>query len=65
VSNIGIEAACCKKMLDSALSGSIEVVDTYQGPELVGEDENGFEIILKECPFCKKKIRKVPADRSY
>jgi TPR repeat protein len=65
VSNVGVEAACCKKMLDSALDGTIGVVDIYKGPELVGEDEFGFEIILKECPFCKKQIRRVPADKTY
>lgn len=65
VSDIEVEAACCKKMLDAAMEGTISVVDTFQGPELVGEDENGFEIIYKKCPFCGKEVRKVSRDKIY
>lgn len=65
ISDEDIEAVCCKEMFDAATSGTIRVVDTYQGPELVKEDENEVEIVYKECPFCGKKIRKVSKNKIY
>jgi len=65
ISDADIEAACCKKMFDAAIKGDIEVVDTYKGPELVREDEHGFEIICGECPFCGKKVKRVSKNKMY
>jgi len=65
ISDIEIEAVCCKQMLDSALNGTIRIMDTYMGPELVMEDDKGIEVIRKECPFCGKKAKKVSCDKIY
>ena len=65
ISEVDIEAACCKEMFDAALEGSVYVVETYQGPELVGDDEFGFEIIHAKCPFCGKKAKRVSRDKIY
>ena len=65
ISDVDVEAACCKKMYDSVLEGIIEVVETYKGPELVGVDENEFEVIYKECPFCGKPVIKVSRNKIY
>ncbi|MDR3205934.1 MAG: SEL1-like repeat protein [Candidatus Methanoplasma sp.] len=65
VSDVDVEAACCKRMFDGALEGSISVVDTYKGPELVMTDENGIESIVVKCPFCGKGVRRVPRDKKY
>jgi TPR repeat protein len=51
VSDADIEAACCKPMFDSVINGDIRFVDTYKGPELVREDENGMEVIRDACPL--------------
>lgn len=65
ISDIEVEAACCKQMLDAAMEGSIAVVETYKGPGLVGDDDDGFEIIYNECPFCGKGVKIVPRDKIY
>jgi len=65
ISDVDIEAACCKELLDNAIDETIYVIDTYQGPEMVSEDESGFEIIHGKCPFCGKKIRRVKRNREY
>ena len=65
ISDADVEAACCKKMLDSALSGDIRVVETINGPELVKEDENENEVICNECPFCGKKVNRVSKNKIY
>ncbi len=65
ISDIEIEAACCKKMLDAAMDNEIAVVETYKGPELVGLDEDGFEVIYDKCPFCGKDVRRVSRNKIY
>lgn len=65
ISDVEIEAVCCKDMLDAAMDGSIAVVDTFKGPELVGEDEDGFETIYTKCPFCGKEVHRVPRNKEY
>lgn len=65
ISDVDVEAACCKPMFESILNGEIYVEDTYQGPELIGEDDKGFEVIITQCPFCGKKIRRVGRDKEY
>jgi len=65
ISDVDIEAACCKLMLDNALNDTIYVIETYQGPELVSEDEDGFEVVLEKCPFCGKKVKRVLRNKKY
>lgn len=65
ISDVDVEAACCKDMLELMLNGSVFLADTYQGPELIGTDENGAEEIMTACPSCGKKIRRVRHDKVY
>ena len=65
ISDLDIEAACCREMFDSAVRGEIEVVDTYKGPELVRESGEGPETICAECPFCGKPVKKVSKNKIY
>ncbi|MCL2318046.1 MAG: sel1 repeat family protein [Methanomassiliicoccaceae archaeon] len=65
ISDQDVEAACCKKMLDAVLGGEIGVVETYKGPQLVGEDENGIEVIHEKCPFCGKPVKRVSENKIY
>lgn len=65
ISDVDVEAACCKEMLDAAMDSDIEVVETYKGPELVGLDENGYEVIFESCPFCGKPVKRVSKDKIY
>ena len=65
VSDADIEAVCCRKMFDAVMNGEVEITDTYKGPELVREDENGVEVIFDECPFCGKKAKKVSKTKIY
>ena len=65
ISDVEVEAACCKPMLDAAMNGDIRVIETYKGPELVKDDERGDEVICTECPFCGKKIRRVSQNKIY
>ena len=65
ISDADVEAVCCKEMYDSVMRGEIDVVETYKGPELVKEDENGIEDICYECPFCGKKVKRVSKNKIY
>jgi len=65
ISDVDVEAVCCKAMFDSVTRGDIEVVDTYKGPELIREDEDGIEVICSECPFCGKKVKRVSKNKIY
>jgi len=65
ISDVDVEAACCKKLYDEVLAETMYVVDTYQGPELVGEDEKGFEVIHEKCPFCNKNVKKIARNKKY
>jgi TPR repeat protein len=59
VSENGIEAVCCKDMLDFVLNGDIYFIDTYKGPAICALNEKGEEVILEKCPFCSKKCEQV------
>lgn len=65
VSDRDVEACCCRKMYDAVLSREIYHVDSYKGPVLMREDENGDEVMVPECPFCGAKMRIVPHDKVY
>ncbi len=63
ITDVDVEAACCKKMLDSMLGEKTVVMDTFDGPQLIGEDGDGNDIVLNKCPYCGKSIRRVSRDK--
>ncbi len=65
ISDVDIEAVCCKSMLDAAVAKDVYVDETYMGPMLLTEDENGDEAAITECPFCKTKAVRVRRDKKY
>ena len=65
ISDVDIEAACCKRMLDAAIAKEVYVDETYMGPMLMTEDDKGEEIAITECPFCKAKAVRVRRDKRY
>jgi len=65
ISDVDVEAVCCKKMFDAVVNGDIGVFDTIKGPELLGEDENGVEVIHMKCPFCGKTAKRVSKNKIY
>ena len=65
ISEVDVEAACCKKMLDKLLDEEIVFIDSYKGPALLGEDKDGMDTVLDECPFCGAKIEIVPRDIKF
>ena len=65
ISDVDIEACCCKPMLDAVRNKDIYTDDTFEGPKLFGADEQGNEIVLDKCPFCGKVPRIVPHDKVY
>ncbi|MBR7152571.1 MAG: sel1 repeat family protein [Candidatus Methanomethylophilaceae archaeon] len=52
ISDVDVEAACCKRMLDELLEQNIVFIDSYKGPALLGEDKDGMDTVLDSCPFC-------------
>lgn len=65
VSDVDVEACCCKKMFDAVKANDIYLTDTYDGPQLIGSDEDGNEMILRKCPFCGQTPQKVPRNKEY
>lgn len=65
ISDVDVEAACCKRMLDCLLEQEIVFIDSYKGPALLGEDKDGMDTVLECCPFCGAKIELVPHDKKY
>jgi len=65
ISDVDVMAACCKPMFDAMIDENIVVMDTYEGPQLIGEDENGNDMPINRCPFCGKSVRRVPRDKKY
>jgi hypothetical protein len=65
ISDIDVEAVCCREMFNAVMNGTIEVIETYKGSELMREDENGVETVCDECPFCGKKVRRVSKSKIY
>ncbi len=65
ISDVDVEAACCKKMLDKLLDEEIVFIDSYKGPALLGEDKDGMDAVLDECPFCGAKIQIIPRETKF
>ena len=65
ISDVDVEAACCKRMLDSLLEQEIVFIDSYKGPALLGEDKDGMDTVLECCPFCGARIELVSHDKKY
>ena len=65
ISDVDIEACCCKEMFDAALSKEVYLVQSYKGPVLMTEDEEGEEVLLPKCPFCGASPITVPRDKVY
>lgn len=65
ISDVDVMAACCKPMFDAMVNETIVVMDTYQGPQLIVEDENGNDLPINKCPFCGKAVKRVPRNKKY
>ena len=65
ISDVDVEAACCKQMLDKLLDEEIVFIESYKGPALLGEDKDGMDAVLDCCPFCGKKIEIIPRDTKF
>lgn len=65
ISDVDVEAACCKRMLDQLLEQNIVFIDSYKGPALLGEDEDGMDTVLECCPYCGAPILHVPHDKQW
>ncbi len=65
ISDVDVEAACCKPMLDDLLSQNTVFIDTFSGPALLGEDADGMDAVLTRCPYCGCQVRVVPRDKEY
>lgn len=64
VSDVDVEAACCKKMLDAMLADEVYVEDTFKGPMLIQADDDG-ETPITKCPFCGKPAKRVERTKRY
>ena len=65
ISDVDVEAACCKPMLDALLAQEIVFIDSFKGPALLGEDKDGMDAVLDRCPFCGAPVQIVPRDKKY
>lgn len=65
ISDVDVEAACCKRMLDELLEQNIVFIDSYKGPALLGEDKDGMDTVLECCPFCGAPIIQIPHDKQW
>ena len=65
ISDVDVEAACCKQMLDKLLDEEIVFIDSFKGPALLGEDKDGMDAVLDSCPFCRAKIQIIPRDTKF
>lgn len=65
LSDVDVEAACCKRMLDELLAQNIIFTDTDQGPALLGEDKDGMDTVFFSCPFCGQKIQIISHDTKF
>ena len=65
ISDVDVEAACCKQMLDKLLDEEIVFIDSYKGPALLGEDKDGMDAVLDCCPYCGAKIQIIPRDTKF
>lgn len=66
ISDVDVEACCCKPMMDSVLAKDIFVEDTYEGPMLVMYDrDKDQDVPITACPYCKKKAVRVKRGKKY
>ncbi len=65
VSDVDVEAACCKRMLDELLAQNIVFTETMKGPALLGEDKFGVDTVFTSCPFCGKEMQIIPHDKQF
>jgi hypothetical protein len=65
ISDVDVEAACCKQMLDKLLEEEIVFIDSYKGPALLGEDKDGMDAVLDHCPFCGAPVQLIPRDTKF
>jgi hypothetical protein len=65
ISDVDVEAACCKPMLDALLAQDIVFIDSFKGPALLGEDPDGMDAVLDRCPYCGAPVQIVPRDKKY
>lgn len=65
LSDVDVEAACCKRMLDDLLDQYMVFTETDEGPALLGDDANGIEQVFHSCPYCGAKIQIVDHNREY
>lgn len=65
LSDVDVEAACCKRMLDELLAENIVFTDSMKGPALLGEDSDGMDTVFFKCPFCGKPIQIIPHDTVF
>lgn len=63
LSDVDVEAACCKKMLDDLLDQYMVFTESEEGPALLGDDANGIENVFHSCPYCGARIEIVPRDK--
>ena len=65
ISDVDVEAACCKRMLDALLAQDIVFTETMNGPALLGEDADGMDAVLTSCPFCGQRMQFIPHDTKF
>lgn len=65
ISDVDVEAACCKRMLDALLEQDIVFTETAQGPALLGEDSDGMDAVFTSCPYCGKPMQIIPHDTKF
>ena len=65
ISDVDVEAACCKKMLDMLLEQDIVFIDSYKGPALLGTDKDGMDAVLDSCPYCGAMIELISHDKKF
>ncbi len=65
ISDVDVEAACCKKMLDMLLEQDIVFIDSYKGPALLGTDKDGMDAVLESCPYCGAMIELISHDKKF
>lgn len=65
LSDVDVEAACCKRMLDDLLQQYMVFTESEDGPALLGDDAMGVESVFHSCPYCGAPIQIVERDRKY
>ena len=65
ISDVDVEAACCKKMLDKLLEQDIVFIDTNDGPALLGSDKDGMDAVLTSCPYCNAKLEIISHNKIF